>query len=353
MEPYGIVSDQHFHNWSAFASVNAAGINSRLEYQLNELRRCADAVRAAGGNTIFNAGDTFHVRGSLAPSVLNPVIDLHRELIAEGFKIHILAGNHDLESRESNRISSAITALSGVGCSTASDGMTTMLPTVKMLPWIQSVEELKRILEEDSKKPESAGCDLIIHAPIDGVIPGLPDHGLTGEYLETLSYRRIFSGHYHNHKEIAAGRVWSIGATTHQTWGDVGTKAGFLVVTDSEVKWHSSHAPSFIDIDASTPVDDIPLIVDGNFVRIRTESTKSSDIEALRAHMLDCGARGVNIIQVKSSAASVSRTGGAVMKSGETTEASVNTFINSQSFKSKPALSTLCADIMATVRSAA
>lgn len=357
MKPYGLISDQHFHNFTAFSETNSDGINSRLAYQLNELRRCAAAVREAGGDTIYNAGDTFHVRGNLAPSVLNPVIDLHRELIEDGFKIIILAGNHDLESRVSARVSSAITALEGVGCVTASGELVNSEWYVAMLPWRQNIADLKADLENAAKTSflgtSIEKIDLILHAPIDGVIPGLPDHGLTGEYLEGLGFKRVFSGHYHSHKEIIPNKVWSIGASTHQTWGDVGTKAGFMIVSDASVVWHASHAPSFVDIDNSTDIDDIPLIVDGNFVRARTECTKASDIESLRGFMLDSGAKGVNIIQVKSAASSVTRSGGAAMKSGETTEASVNTFILAQGYKKPTELSVLCQDILATARSVA
>ena len=48
--------------------------------------------------------------------------------------------------------------------------------------------------------------------------------------LAKLGFRRVFAGHYHHHCSFEDGKVWSIGATTHQTASDIGTKAGFLLV---------------------------------------------------------------------------------------------------------------------------
>jgi DNA repair exonuclease SbcCD nuclease subunit len=356
MQPFGIVSDQHFHEFSAFASTNANGVNTRLQYKLNELRRCADEVRKAGGNIIINAGDTFHTRGSLAPSVLNPVMDLHRELIAEGFEVHILAGNHDLASKESNRLNSAVTALEGIGCHIKNEPMLCSLAGKQMLfvPWIQNIAQLKSEIERmaiiATVETPLNEVTLIIHAPIDGVIPGLPDHGLSGEWLTDIGFQHVFSGHYHNHKEVVPNKVWSIGATTHQTWSDVGAKAGFLIVSDADVRWHASHAPSFVEIDGSTDPDEIALIVDGNFAKVRITSSKSSDVNAIKQFLTDSGALGVTVMSVPEVVISA-RASGTVLKSGATLESSIDDFIGSQVYKNKPMLSTLCQSILTTVRS--
>lgn len=349
MQPFGIISDQHFHSWSAFSTTNSDGVNSRLQYQLNELRRCADAVREAGGDTIFNAGDTFHTRGTLTPTVLNPVMDLHRDLIAEGFKLVILAGNHDIEQKNVARISSAVTALEGIGCRIVNTPVYDDANAMVMIPWIANITELKAAIEAIDPS-DRAGCHLILHAPIDGVIPGLPDHGLDAVYLDSLGFKRVLSGHYHAHKEVVPGSVWSIGASTHQTWGDVGAKAGFLIVSGSGVKWHASHAPEFVEIDGTTAPEDVPLIADGNFVRVKINSSKSSDVESIREFLISSGARGVVVLpEVK--APVVTRAGGATLKAGATLDASIGDFIATQSYANAPALTTLCQEILTAVRS--
>jgi DNA repair exonuclease SbcCD nuclease subunit len=348
MKPYGIISDTHNHAWSAFATVNANGVNSRLQTILDETERCAQEVRAAGGKTIYHTGDLFHVRGSIAPSVLNPTKDLYKKLIMDGFEIVLLPGNHDLESKESTRLGSAVTSLEDIGCRvihTAMQGLRDAGDRVIMIPWIQDIAQLKREIETARDSESKPGdVDLMIHAPIDGVIPGLPDHGLDAAWLGSIGFKRVFSGHYHHHKDFGNG-VYSVGALSHHSWSDVNSKAGFLVVTDSNVRWFKSHAPAFVEIDASTDPADIPLIVDGNYARAKISSSNQKDVEDLRAYLTDCGAAGVTILHHKTAAATP-RAGTALVKSGETLEASVGSYIKAQAMRRPEDLATLCQDIL-------
>jgi len=343
--PYGIISDTHVHNWSAFATVNEHGINTRLQIILDETKRCAKEVKKAGGNTIYHAGDLFHVRGSIAPSVLNPTLDCYRDLIKDGFRVVILAGNHDLEGRDAARVSSAVTALEGVGCevvNTVAAGMM-MSDYVAMTPWHQDLSVLRGHIEAIDPA-DRKGCDLILHAPVDGVIIGLPDHGLTPEYLASLGFKRVFSGHYHNHKSFENG-VYSVGALTHLTWSDVGTKAGFLVVTDDEVKWHSSHAPSFVEIYADTDPEEVPLIVDGNYVRAKIEAARNSEVEELREWLMKCGAKGVVIHPIKKPTDERSTATAKTVS----VESSIGEYIKEQGMVRPAVVQSICTDILSRV----
>lgn len=354
--PYGVASDQHFHNWTAFAQPNEDGVNSRLQKSLDELRRLADEVKAAGGNTIINGGDTFHTRGSLAPSVLNPVLDLHRKLIEEGFQIVVLAGNHDLENRESERLGSAVTALEGIGCTVVSQLTFLTSHRIALIPWIQNVADLKVAITEcvaKIKLSTSAGdvseWELFIHAPIDGIIPGLPSHGLNDAWLAAQGFKRVFSGHYHSHKDFGNG-VYSIGATSHQTWSDINSKAGFLVVSDSNVKWFKSHAPEFIEIDGDTDPADIPLIAPGNYIRAKINSSKQSDIEALREYLAENGAAGSVILSQKVASEATREETAETIKAGASIEVSVDGFVTSSIFNNKAELALMCQGILSEAR---
>ncbi|WP_297478279.1 metallophosphoesterase [Ferrovum sp.] len=351
-KPYGIVSDQHFHNWSAFSSVKECGINSRLNEQLAELRRCADETRKVGGNLIINAGDTFHIRGNLPPSVLNPVLDLHKELIREGFDILVLAGNHDAENKEVTRLSSAVTALESVGCkvfneTTFFSGSETSYTGFWFIPWQQNIEKLKEEIEKISSDGLTNKRTLIIHAPVDDVIVGIPNHGLNSSYLAKFNFNKVFSGHFHHYKDFGNG-VYSIGSTTHHTWSDVNTKAGFLVVDGEDVKWFKSHAPEFVEIDSATDPAEIPMIVDGNYVRIKTSATDITEIEGIRELLIDNGAKGVTIISQRE--ASVSPRGTASVASGMSLEASVSDYVSKGGFDDPKALEGLCVSILSKAK---
>lgn len=349
-KPFGIVSDTHHHNWSAFATTLSTGINSRLQIILDETDRAGDAVLAAGGRTLYHGGDLFHVRGNLAPSVLNPTIACYRRQIDKGLDVVLNAGNHDFEAKEGSDVSSAITALKGIGCKVINSPNYGSFDRMVVIPWIPSITALKAAIEYVDPV-DRKDCDLLLHAPIDGTIKGLPDHGLTAEYLQKLGYRRVFAGHYHHHYDHGGG-VYSIGALTHQSWSDLNSKAGFLVVNDEEVKWHSTRAPQFVQIDGATEKDDIPLIVDGNYVRITITTSKSSDVESVRQFLMDKGALGVVVLCEKATTGAT-RTG-ATYKAGTSVEQSITDYIKAQAhFKRTAELAVLCNDILTKVRAVA
>lgn len=340
MTPYGIQSDTHCHNWHAFSSILESGVNNRLQMILDETWRLALAVKKLGGKTMYHTGDLFHVRGNIAPSVLNPTLDVYRRIHDElGITPYLLAGNHDLEGRDAHRVSSAITALEGVGCKIVNAPSAFYEDQVVMIPWIQNTDDLKQAIkdlmaslseheDEGARITDFSDWTLMVHAPVDGVIPGLPAHGLTDVELAAFGFKYVFCGHYHHHKDFGNG-VYSVGASTHQTWSDVGAKAGFLLVTKLGVKWMKSHAPEFVEIDGDMDEFEIKTLIDGNYVRAKISTANTADVEKVRAFLTDNGAKGVTILTTKV-AVEASRSTASV-KAGASIEESVNEFIKKSS----------------------
>ena len=148
-KPYGIIRDTHNHAWSAFSKLNEQGINNRLQITLDETYRAAETVKKAGGDTLYHAGDMFHVRGSVAPSVLNPTIETYRRIVQDlEMRVVVIPGNHDLEGNDSNFLSNASSALRGVGVEIAAEAW---FDDVLMLPWHSSIASLKASLEKSAK----------------------------------------------------------------------------------------------------------------------------------------------------------------------------------------------------------
>jgi hypothetical protein len=344
-KPFGLLADLHLHPWSSFSTTDEDGINTRLAGLLREIYRAAKTVKEAGGDTLVFAGDVFHVRGSVAPTVLNATKDtLYRCHSEFGTQFLIIPGNHDLEGKNSTRLGSAVTALEDSYVMVRNETHHDEGLGAVLIPWFESVTQLKEELEKWA--PAVPGShDAIIHAPIDGVIAGLPLHGLDPEYLAGLGYRRVFAGHYHNHKQMHPGvaigdpatdprfygEVYSIGALAHHTWSDVGTSAGFLLVYPNEVRFSASHLPQFLDLTRLTEVDpsDVPLLVDKNYVRVRVEASKVKEVEAARAELLKMGAAGVLVQAEPKPPAETVRAGVATIKSGASLEVSVGEFIKS------------------------
>jgi len=345
---YVLLSDLHLHKWSSFSVLTHQNLNSRLETIMNEVERAAEVVLESGGNLMLLGGDIFHVRGKISPEVLNPVLELFRRIVESGVRVIGISGNHDLESNVASDLSSAATALRSVGVEIFNKPtiFTNEEHKIILVPYVDSISDLKGVLKEELAPYHHSEYDLVIHAPVDGVIDGLPDHGLSPEFLGDLGFKRVFAGHYHNHKDFGNG-VYSIGATTHQTWSDVGTRSGFLLIgrDKEDVVYQASHAPSFIDLDPETPKEDVMMIVDGNFVRVTMEIEKESQVAEMRDFLIkDCGAKGVIVNRIKK-AATVSRTG-ATASSGKSISASVGEYISSKEYKDKPNLVGLCERIL-------
>lgn len=317
---YGVVSDIHGNNWTVFSSTNPDGVNSRLRIILNELLRAAQTVKDAGGKTLICAGDILHTRGSIDPEVLNPVRDTFKQILAMGVSVYAIPGNHDLKSKDSRELSSAIQNLEEISLEGTEFRVFNEPTTIVIdgqlfgfVPWRHTREELLADLEQLSKKTDAKKMDVFIHAGIDGVLSGMPAHGLTAEMLAEFGFRRIYAGHYHNHHHFGNG-VYSIGATTHQVWGDVNTKAGFLIVRDGVVTWHDTMAPKFVDV---SEMDELEMEAEclNNYVRFRGPAMPQSAITELRNAFKSWGALGTSIQVPKAAAATRATVGPSTKRS--------------------------------------
>ena len=303
---YAVLSDIHAHAWTIFSHTGADGVNSRLRITLDEILRAAHALQAAGGSTMVIAGDILHTRGQIDPEVLNPLRDTFETILAMGISIYAIPGNHDLKSADTQELSSAIQNLAQTHFS-GGEFRVFNSPVIDMsgsgafgrayVPWCNSKDQLLIALDDLTQRAGSLASkiDVFIHAGIDGVLSGMPAHGLTHTDLGKFGFRRVFAGHYHNHKDFGNGVV-SIGATCHQNWGDVGTKAGFLLVDEATgaFTFEASHAPSFIDISGLDETE-IMLAAPGNYVRVRGASMTDDEVRDLRRELTKMGAVGTSI----------------------------------------------------------
>ena len=362
-KPYLLVADCHFHQWSAFATTDAAGLNSRLHIQLNELDRAADELKTRGGELMVIAGDLFHVRGSVDPEVFNPVHATLARITAKGIIIIAIPGNHDLKGKETSVLGNSFQTMGSI---VTKGGQVRVITKsahawkregqfIAMIPWCSTHDKLRAevsLLMAGLKleKIEAQDVDLIIHAGIDGVLEGVPAGGLSSYNVAEWGFKRVFAGHYHNHKVMELGDVVSIGATAHQTWSDIGSKAGFVFVYPDHIEWQASHAPEFVEITGEDDPDEIPLIVDGNYVRIRGMKLSDAEIKTFRTQLEEMGARGVSF-QVAREAV-VARTGATAGKA-TTLDESVDKFIDTLTEIDAPAVKAECTDVLSHIRSVA
>ena len=329
---FGVISDTHNHKWDTFSTTLPTGINDRLQFILDETWRAAETVKTNGGDTLIHCGDLFHVRGSVSPSVLNPTVDLYQRIIDElKLNVVLLAGNHDLEGKHATKLGNAGEALSGIGVQVISEPFIHHGRHLILIPYMDSCDKLRETIKEQINLIPAelrAQYDLFLHAPLNGVVAGIPDHGLSALELSKLGINRVFCGHYHNHK--AFGKVYSVGALTHQTFGDVNSLAGFLLVNDDTVTHYVSNAPRFVDFDPEWSELEEAEYIQGNYVRAKLDNASNDEVEQVRKYLTGLGARSVQIIHVPKT--EVSREGGSSIEAGKSIRVSLHEWCAANSY---------------------
>jgi hypothetical protein len=267
---------------------------------------------------------------------LNVATKAFSDLVGAGLEVRAIYGNHDIGSRDGAWGSNAIYALEHAGVQCVNKPHYFIDDNVLMLPWVEPVKSVVQLLRD--KAHYHTGADVIMHAPLNGVLSGIPDHGLDPLQVSRLGFKRVFTGHYHNHTNFNDS-VYSIGAMTHQTWSDVGTQAGFLIVTEDSVTHEPTQAPLFIDFDPTQPDK-----AQGNYVRYKVGSATAAEVGKYRTLLTQLGAKGV-VINAAPKAKVNNR--GVTVQSGASLEQSVGEFVQAHSeYPDKQALSQFCLDLL-------
>lgn len=339
MTKYVVVADIHVHNWSLFSATLPNGVNSRLQFILNEMERAAKFGLKAGAKFMVIAGDLFHVRGSIDPEVLNPTRSAIKKIL-ECMDIYAIPGNHDLKSRDTTELSSAIQNMND--WTVEHNGkqhsfhvineVTTITKDGVLLgfvPWRHEKEGVIEGLRELQKHKDYKNMDVFIHYGIEGVLPVISGNELTARELADFGFKRVLAGHYHNHKVFPAG-VCSIGAIAHHNWGDVDTRAGFVILdsADDAINYFSGTAPSFIDVSGMNE-DSLILSCPNNYVRFRGKEMTQRQIIELRTALQGYGALGVSIEAPRSKTSSRGSTASGKSISIETT---IDNFVDAEKY---------------------
>jgi DNA repair exonuclease SbcCD nuclease subunit len=328
-----IVSDVHLHEWSAFSYLTESGLNSRLKVISDELMRAADFARDKRAGLIV-AGDLIHSRGEVTTQVINVMVEVFS--LMKDLSVFVIPGNHDLAAKIPSRYDSVVDCLKGVGVDVVDpDSHHISRNGFVLMPWYNKVSDLRSDLVKLGE--EYKGYDCVIHAPVNGVIRGIPDNGLDPSDLARFGFKRIFSGHYHNHVDFGNG-VYSVGATTHQTWNDVGTKSGFLYVTEDSVEHIDTKAPKFVDFDPNDP----EAIV-GNYVRMSADILTPNDKEQYRQWLIEQGA--VDALINRNAKPSITRTQ-TTKAASSTINQSIANWIEQRDYKQPKRLYNRCSKIL-------
>lgn len=327
-----IISDTHYHKFNTFSKTLPSGLNSRLHEIIEATKEAVEFAVDNDCDEVIHTGDCFHVRGSISPTVLNPVLDLYRWIIEEkGLKVTMIAGNHDLESRHSEELSNTAAALKSVGVEVVTGYL--VRSDAVFISWFPTKDELFSQIK--SIEGKSKDKTLYLHAPLNEVISGIPDNGIDAKDLETLGYQKVFCGHYHNHKNFN-DKVVSVGSLTHQNFGDIHSTAGFVLYNEKtgEIQQHQTSAPKFVDTRHIDP-DKFEEAVDGNYVRCRLEEATDEEILEMQVALESMGAKGYIVSRDRNPKTSATARKSSVSKSSVTIQMSVQDWVKAKSYSTE------------------
>ncbi len=305
-------TDLHVHPHPFGAGTDpTTGRQSRLQDCLNVLDQTAELATELDASFRIFCGDMFHVRGRLAPSVINPVIEHFRE--EKSFKDILLVGNHDMEHRVEGEHAlrslegRQVLVLEGHGFEVTHKGGRGGLG-IGWVAYEPNIGELKRKVEEVAAKRRVSGWKgqavFLLHHGVDGAMAHIPSMGFGPGDLPCDDFDLVLCGDYHNHKMLVENKAWMIGAPLHHSFGDVGEKRGWMDFDLAAGTWkfhENDKAPKFVAYDEpKTAFDTIPSVdeIRGNFIRLRSENQSWLDDtkEAVEAE----GARAVRCELVQS-----------------------------------------------------
>tara|TARA_Y100001973_G_scaffold90016_1_gene137027 strand:+ start:1315 stop:2409 length:1095 start_codon:yes stop_codon:yes gene_type:complete len=194
-------------------------------------------LREEGITTIIHLGDYFDRRKYINFKTLWESNRFFIKKLEEyGIKMHVIAGNHDVAYKNTNKINSldlALRDLPFVHVYTHEIGVLDFGKNckIKLVPWICS-ENHDEFTDNMRNNPEEANI-LCGHLEIAGFEMYKGSVSEDGMNVSCLSpYEQVFSGHYH-HKSFK-GNIMYLGSSFEFTWSDYNDDRGFHILdTDS------------------------------------------------------------------------------------------------------------------------
>lgn len=285
--PYAVMSDIHLHNWTQFSKVNEDGVNSRLQDILDAMEECIVDLRRVGGCDVVITGDLFHTRGVVKPSVFNPTFSFFEKWSKAGINFHIIPGNHDLEGKSSDTIGNSMASLSAIRGVTVYNEVTLVNERYLFIPWMEDANDVLKTIQEYTDR--YVNLEVFCHVGLDDVVPAKIGNTISPSKLLELDFKYVFCGHFHNHVRFN-NRVFSVGALTHQTWRDIGSLAGFILVDNAATRplHKETKAPQFIQYETAKWIDTASK---GNYIRATGfEISKEKAVE-IRDYLMERGAK--------------------------------------------------------------
>lgn len=270
----GVTADLHAHLWTAYATVDDDGNQSRLMRVIEALKWAAFDARDRGASAFLILGDVFHTRRFISVSVADHMCAAMTEIQA-AIPTIVLKGNHDISDTGDERTS--IRILDPIVDAVVTEPRVIEIDgwAIGFIPWTDDPDSVKRTVRRFVKDGCVHHC---AHLGVQGGKVGPTSFEIEGHIpLNVVVGGRkrgwTLMGHYHKTQTVkrAAPTVRYVGSPLQHTWSETGEKKGYVLATKRKLKFVPNRfSPRFVEV---TPdcVDDCR---DTDYVRIVTKSSQ-------------------------------------------------------------------------------
>lgn len=224
---------------------------------------------------IVSTGDFFDNRkyvsmptlAHLRKSFIDPCIE-------RGIKVHVIAGNHDLPYRHSNKYSSVVQILGNLSNFHIYESETSNVDGVTYVPWISRAnhDDIHRVLKQ-------GGRICVGHFETTNFAMErnhICDHGTT-TFSDFKPWDLVISGHFHHRSK--KGNVVYVGVPYEMSFSDCHQTKGWHILdtSDLSLKLVKNKKKLFHSIEYSTDMEDFPDVSSMSECYVRLKITKNEN----------------------------------------------------------------------------
>ncbi len=245
--------------------------------------------KALGVERVVFLGDIFTNEAFITTDVLDYALRLFRDKLAD-FKVHIIAGNHDMRYVDSADVCSIsfLGALPNVSVYVNSVGVEKFDgKTWYFVPWVlpANMDNVSKWFVKMSRGDISNRV-IVGHFDIVGANMGAGNVAKVGFDPKRLlnAAEWTFSGHYHVPSEMSSdgddgkvSRLLYTGSPYHMSFSHIGTDCGYYLMDGDKLEFHENKvSPRFISV-KDTELDSLPDDLSSCIVKFSADSAQSAD----------------------------------------------------------------------------
>lgn len=254
-------------------------------------------------DVIFCLGDVFDSRQFLNINVLNKVLDIFEEL-SKILPIYIIAGNHDIFNRNSNKINSLRVFEKFDNIHIISSEILLINERFALMPWVED-----KTIERDIIKNLNSEY-LFCHTDFSNAKYTHKMNVDVGNHSIVFSrFKKVYSGHIHFTQSF--DNINLIGCPYHLTRNDIGNDKYVFILdtkTGEEISIKNNYTPRFVSVsldrilgmmkDKNKYKNKLNFIFKNNFVDIivSQEQSVSFDFSSFYEKINEYSPREVNYI---------------------------------------------------------